>query len=389
MGYTVAIVLRMPRVEGGLCTVNVRITADRKQTYVNTGVRVLPANWDSKTQTIVGVPGAAQLNVMISTTYNQVLQNINRSKMDEKQVTAKAIRNAFVEKDKQNIFNFSEKYSEDVTNKREKGTLNNYERHMRKLEEFNKSRNLNFDEMDVTYLQSYEKWIRKHKVKYKGVERPVNNNYVFVLLKAIRTMFNAALKQGIITETPFKTYEFPIYKPPIKDYLSMKELERWEKFVDETTNKSLKQAGTYFLLGCYTGLRVSDWFRFNIDEHTKDKGTRVLLRAKKNGEWVGMKISRPLARNLERMKLLPLTIEEQTINEKLKVIAVEVKIYKDLTTHSGRHTFAITLCAERGMSAENCAALMGITIKTCIDSYYRVTREKLDSATDTAWSDLE
>lgn len=387
MGYTVAIVLRMPRVEGGLCTVNVRITADRKQTYVNTGVRVLPSNWDGKTQTVVGVPGATQLNVMISTTYNQVLQNINRSKMDEKQLTAKAIRNAFVEKDKQNIFNFSEKYSEDVTNKREKGTLNNYERHMRKLEEFNKSRNLTFEEIDVPYLQSYEKWIRKQKVKYKGTERPVNNNYVFVLLKAIRTMFNAALKQGVVTATPFKTYEFPIYRPPIKDYLSISELESWEAFVDETTNKSLKQAGIYFLLGCYTGLRVSDWIRFDTNIHVK--ADRILLRAKKNGEWVGMKISKPLSRNLERMRDVPLTIEEQTINEKLKIIAEKIKIKKDLTTHSGRHTFAITLCAERGMSAENCAALMGITVKTCIDSYYRVTREKLDSATDTAWSDLE
>ena len=385
---TVAIVLRKPEKgkEEGLRTLYIRITVDRKQTYVKTGVRVFAQNWDGKL--VVGVAGAEQLNVKIQTLYNQVLQNINRSVMEQQTITARSVKTAFSGVNQHNIFEFADSFKDDVSSKREEGTLVNYEKHLRKLEEYHGSRNLMFKDIDVAYLNSYEKYLRKLKVMHNHKPVPMSNNYVALLLRVIRTMFNAAIKQGVVTETPFSTYEFPAYKAPIKDYLTLKELEKWEKYTDEVTNPSLKQSAVYFLLGCYTGLRISDWLRFDLNEHIKDNGSRILLRAKKNGEWVGMKISVPLRRNLKRMEDILLTMKEQTINEKLKEIAATLGIKKKLTTHSGRHTFAITLCAELGMSVETCAQLMGITVKTCIDNYYRVSRDKIDSSTDAAWADL-
>lgn len=367
----------------------VRITVNRKQNYVATKVKVLRSQWDSDAQKVINHPSAKQLNVSIHAVYSQVLQKINKNEMEEVAYSAQSIKSAISGKDQQNIFNFAEKFAAEVKGKREGSTITNYEKHLRKLESFNGSKRLTFEEIDVDYLNRYESYLRGLKVKHHDVEVPMNNNYVHLLLRTIRTFFNAAIKLGVTKAYPFKVYEFPTYKAPIKDYLSLAELKRFEAYIDTTNNKSHKQAGIYFLLGCYTGLRVSDWYRFDMNKQIVENNTRILLRAKKNGEWVGMKISKPLARNLERMKAHPIDIEEQTINEKLKEIADHEKIHKNLSSHAGRRTFAVTLCAELGMSVESCANLMGITIKTCQENYYRVTRDKLDFATDTAWSKLK
>ncbi len=101
-----------------------------------------------------------------------------------------------------------------------------------------------------------------------------------------------------------------------------------------------------------------------------------------------MPVNAILKRNLPRMGKLQLSIEEPTINEKLKVIANKNEIPKHLTSHTGRHTFAISLCADRGISSETCAELMGITINTCVENYYRISNRKIDSETLKAWKGL-
>jgi integrase len=89
-----------------------------------------------------------------------------------------------------------------------------------------------------------------------------------------------------------------------------------------------------------------------------------------------------LQKHLERVRQVPLKITEQEMNRTLKGMA---GIKKRITTHTGRHTFAITMCAEKGISAETCSELMGITIATCVNNYYRVTNRKIDKECLGAW----
>ncbi len=198
--------------------------------------------------------------------------------------------------------------------------------------------------------------------------------------------FTAAIKRSVTTSYPFSTYELTSYTPPVKDYLTLEEISKIEEAADNEPNKWHRQAAIYFLLGVYTGIRVSDWQKFDVDKVVKDN--RVLLRATKNKEWVTMPITEGLRRNFKRMKKTPLTITEPTLNEKIKLVAKDKKIKKHITTHTARHTFAITLCAERGISCETCAELMGITVKTCIENYYKVTNRKIDAETLKAWKGL-
>ncbi len=356
-----------------------RITIDRKTSYISTGHYVNPKAWDEKNETVRDShPQASTINADITHRKTNLLRSIVETKIKDQGVTSAELKTSSISKaDLHNIFEFKDQFVKEVKNKRKANTLENYRKHADKLELFHGSRSLNFEDITPAYLQRYEDYLREN----------VGANYTHTLFKTLKAFFNAARRRGLITNYPFATYENPVYTAPKKDYLSLSELAAWEKYTDEVQNPVYKQTAVYFLLGCYSGLRISDWITFDIKTHVE--GNWLKLYAKKNGELVVMPINRPLARNLERIALLPLTIEEPTINEKLKKIAAKLGIKKHITSHTGRHTFAITMCAEQGVSSETCAELMAITIKTCVDNYYKVSALKIKNETMAAWKDLK
>lgn len=362
----------------GQYPIYVRITIDRKPVYLSTGEFVFEKQWDSKNEQVKNHP----LEVDINARNNKLIADISRKftelTMAGKEITGKKLKSMFQGgKSLNNLFAFKDAFIKEVEHKREPATLENYRKHLLKLEQYHGSQELTFEQITPEWLANYESYLRKEEL---------GNNYVHALFKTLKLIFNAAIKKGLITEYPFDKYENPIYKPPIKDYLTNEEIGKWEEIADNETDPVLLQTAIYFLLGVSTGLRISDWFRFSPKEHIRDN--QVLLRAKKNGEWVTMPVNALLRRNIKRMAKVTLSIEEPTINEKLKKIAIKAGITKHITSHTGRHTFAITLCADRGVSCETCSELMGITVKTCVDNYYRVSNRKINKETLKAWKGL-
>lgn len=350
----------------------IRITINRKQSYLSTGHYLPEKYWDPKGERVKDAYHKSGLiNPDIASRKQAIIKKLVEAQVRGEQVTAGQVKDMFTHGiDLHNIFDFAEAFSKEVEHKRQPGTLENYRKHLKVVELFNGSRSLSFEQMDHAWLVKFEAHLRAS----------VEGNYIYIIWKTLKTFFNAARKRKLITVYPFDTYESPEYKAPIKDYLTLKELDHLEGVLDKTTNSTLKQTLTYFLLGCYCGLRLSDWLQFNYNEHVKDG--RLFLRAKKNGEWVTMPVVGRLAKHLDRVKDLPLKITEQEMNRTLKNVG---GIKKKISTHTGRHSFAITMCAEQGISAETCAELMGITVKTCIENYYRVTNRKIDAECLRAW----
>jgi len=367
----------------GQYPIYVKITINRLTSYLATGEFIFEKQWDEKEEQVKNHPLEVHINARISETKANISRRFTDLSLAGKPVSAKELKAMFQGgKSLHNIFTFKEAFIREVEHKREPATLENYRKHLLKLEQFHGSQNLNFEDITPEWLGRYEAFLRKADPDKKELA----NNYVHALFKTLKLIFNAAIKKGLITEYPFDKYENPIYKAPIKDYLVLSEISKWEEYADQQTDPVLRQTAIYFLLGASTGLRISDWPGFSIKEHIKDG--KVLLRAKKNGEWVTMPVNGILKRNIERMKKVALTIEEPTINEKLKVIAKGLGINKHITSHTGRHTFAIELCANRGLSVEVTAELMGITIKTAVDNYYKVTQRKINLEVTKAWKNL-
>lgn len=379
MKYSVKLILYTHQANAkGQYPIYIRITIDRKQSYISTGHYIPEKFWDEKTEQVrAGYMQAGTINPDITSRKQAIIKIIVNHQVKGEQISAAALKAQVARNtDYHNLFEFAEAYAEEVQHKRGAGTLKNYRKYLNLIEAYHGSRSLAFEDITHEWLVKYEDYLRKPVTDMRPA---FNGNYIHAIWKNLKAFFNAARKRKIITCYPFDTYENPSYEAPRKDYLTLKDLDDLEQLADTTTNSTIRQTAVYFLLGCYTGLRVSDWRQFDYNKHIRDG--RLFLRAKKNGEWVTMPVIGRLARHLDRVKNCELRITEQEMNRTLRQIITGKKI----TTHCARHTFAITMCAEANISAETAAELMGITLKTCVDSYYKVTNRKIDKECYEAW----
>jgi integrase/recombinase XerD len=385
MKYSVKLLLFDQVNSDGNYPIYIRITINRQRAYISTGHFLAEKYWDSRAEQVRPAHSlAGQINPDIASRKQAIIKKIVDYQVKGERVTAAQIKALFTKGiDLHNIFDFTETFIKEVQHKREPGTLENYRKHLKVVELFHGSRSLAFEEITHEWLVDFEDHLRKPVAGGVGKRDALGGNYIYIIFKTLKTFFNAAKKRGVITCYPFTAYENPVYEAPQKDYLTLKELDKLEELADKTTHPVTKQTVVYFLLGCYSGLRLSDWFQFRYDEHVKDG--KLYIRAKKNDEWVTMPIVGRLKRHLERVKTVPLQVTEQEMNRTLKNIA---GIKKRITTHCGRHTFAVTICSEQGISAEVCAELMGIKIDTCVENYYKITNKKIDKEVNKAWANL-
>lgn len=383
--YTVKLILwKYPFNKRGLYPIYLRTTINRKPAYKSTGHIINEKLWDQTDEQVKqGHSSADIINAHILSMKLEWQRKLVASQIKGNDISAAELKESFAS-NRNNIFQFVDNLIIKLKGKKSDDTLENYRKHLQKLEAFNKSRVLYFENINTKFLQDYDEWLRNN-INFRK-ESP-HKNYIHAIWKTLKTWFNAAKKEGIISHYPFDKYDNPVYVAPDKDFLNLEELGRIEKFADTTPNPVLKECAVYFLFGCYSGLRISDWYQFSFDKHIK--GNKIRLRPlKTKHKWVEMIISKPLQRNLERMKQIKLTLKEPTINEKLKIIAKELGIEKHLTSHSGRHSFAVTICLANKISSETAAELMGINLETFVKNYSQVTQSKIDKETKQAWRSL-
>jgi site-specific recombinase XerD len=317
----------------------------------------------------------------------EVMNNMVDAGYQNESVSAAKIKEmAVMGEARTNIFAFCERYKIEMEGKRGSGTLYNWSRHLKKLEAYHGSKDISFEQITADFLIGLERYLRTEGVDRDLLRSKNPGNYINTILKTIRLLFNAAIKKGLITCYPFKNFEMPETSAGNKDHMTLGELDKLERFVQETSNLARKEIVIWFLFGCYTGLRISDWYAFSHENALHDG--YFSLEAVKNKGRIAMPVHGRLKKVLEWTKQVPLTTYDRKINSELKKICKDLKINKKPTSHSGRGTFAITLCAERGISSETCAKLLGISIEVCINNYYKVTPHKVKNETERAWSGL-
>lgn len=365
----------------GQVPIYLRVTANRKQSYISTGHYILKSQWDDKGELVKSSHVLHQeINHDITDKKRKILDELFQASVDKRFKSAAGIKQV-VAGDQKNIFKFSEKLIKDSMHRRATSTIDNYQKHMKMLERYVGNRELLFDRIDPDYLRGFETWLRG-QIKSRKED---SNNYIAAIMRTIRKHFNEAMSQGLTSNYPFHKYKLPKETPGNKDFLSLKELKKWHDFTFETEHETLKEVALYFLFGCYTGLRLSDWKDF---AEAKIREKNISLKATKNKAWVAVPLHDGLVQVIKEMKKIPLTLKEPVINRNLKKIAEYLKIKKSISSHCARKTFAVTMCLERGVSSETAAKLMGITLTVFEKSYSFITADKIKSETDKAWKDL-
>lgn len=364
----------------GQYPIYLRTTIDRKPTYFSTSHLIHPTQWDDKNERVKETHfNHSEINTDILHKKKEVLQSLVNASVKGKVVSSQNIKEQTTVK-LQNIFSFYDEYMKELKGKRQPETFRNYE-YIDLLKEFHGSSDLSFEQITPNYLSKFETWLRNG-----GIKSESPNNTIVLIWSILRRLFNAAAKRDIITYYPFKQYENPkIVKEKVKEHLTLEEIDAWFKYA-KTCKPSDKQAAWYFLYGCYTGLRISDWYTFNYSKQVI--GNDLILRATKNKGMVAIPIHGKLREVIEVIKEFKLRKLDHNIGQGIKRIAKKLKIKKHLSPHNARHTFAVTMCLNRGVSSETAAHLMAITLKTFVENYSIVSQLKIRTETERAWKDL-
>lgn len=384
MSYSIRPILIEDKIDlDGKAPIKICITVNRKRHYHSLKHKVTPEQWNEQERRVRKNHEHAQLlNRTILNKINEIEGIIIDIEAARKRLTLSEVVLRLKGKNvNDNLFEFAESYFKDHALKFSFGTLKGYDSCIAKLKSYQDP--LYFSDVTVQWLRKYEHWLRSQIIVTKKGSKPVENNTVHRHWKFLRKLFNAAIKDGIAAEYPFKNYDNPPkYKQTDRTHLTEAEVNKIEALL----NKPLKQYQVvtinYFLLGCYSGLRFSDWQRFNYEGFVR--GERLTLWAKKNGQLVSMKIHKRLRKVVEALKTLPPVNNETDTREVLLGVAKMAGINKHITTHTGRHTFG-TLCAEKGIPIESTAEFLGVTIVTC-KIYYKITGTKLDKDIE-KWND--
>lgn len=359
----------------GKSPIAICVTAEGKRTYRSSGLRCFIKDWDTENKCFrKSVTNGNLLNSRIKAMVSEIEADILKRQLQGKKVTTKVIyRQLRGGEQSQEIYEYAIALVQHLEKKMAPATIQVYNNEIDHLNEF--APGITFEEVDPAFLRRYESHL---------IDGGLSNNSIHKNWKIIKRIFNCAINDEITRNYPFKKYDNPKYRQTDRTYLTMEEVEKIVDALSKPLSEGMIRTGYYFLLGCYSGLRYSDWKRFNYSGFIH--GDRMILRAKKNGELISMQMHSRLIKVVEKLKEIGPVDEDQTCNEYLKSLATAAGIKKNITTHVGRHSFAIR-CAELGISIETTSELMGITVKAC-QEYYKVTKRKLDLEFS-KWDNLE
>lgn len=195
-----------------------------------------------------------------------------------------------------------------------------------------------------------------------------------------------------------KTLDFDITKIKIRSSkktivaLTIEELKKLEH-VNVSSSLEKQKAKDLFLLGCYTGLRISDLKRLNVSNTVNGFITLKLL---KNNRDVRIPIIKECHEILARYGFRAPRISEQALNENIKKVCNDAKITdlievdtteggnrlttmvpknSVITSHIAGKTF-ITLAPKKwNLTPAEIAAIVGKDLKTLINSYFQLPLE--------------
>jgi integrase len=208
-----------------------------------------------------------------------------------------------------------------------------YRNTFKALERFNKycKRIVDFEDIDLGFYNDFKEYLM-------DVEK-VSNNYFGLHIKNIKLFLNESLESGLHSNQKHNHKQFTKLQNETDNiYLNKQQLEELYR-LDLSKNSRLDRVRDLFLVGCWTGLRFSD---FNAIEPKNIRGDFVEIQAQKTGEVVIIPIHKTIKAIMKKYKdltpnSLPPAISNVNMNKYLKELGEEAKFneLQQIRVHKG------------------------------------------------------
>ncbi len=305
-------------------SVVVRITFNKNNTTLSTGIRVKREHWDANTQKVLKAhPNFQVLNKTISEFYLKIQKVIHQLDENE-EFSFAALKERIDEKAKPYKINtnitFNE-YSTQIINElfaiNKVGNALVYQTASNRLIGFAKERKLKFKEIDYTFLESFQ----RHLIS-KGVKQNSVSNY----LRTIRAIYNRAIKGKIIDRSFYPFTEVPIKSErTAKRAILATDLAKIDQLDLKENSREWHARNYFFLSFSLIGVSFTDLAYLKPSNIIKG---RIVYRRRKTRKEYSIKIT-PLAQQIineykERnekylLPILPSWVDEDSLNANQKI----------------------------------------------------------------------
>lgn len=336
----------------------IRITHNRKQKYISTGIKLLPKEWREKTEEVVNTPDAAILNKLLNNKLSSIKEilytmvqegNININDIPRKldnQMTAI------------NFIDFCIKRANVRKYKKAKDSQERYDRFIRLFLEYGKIKD--FDDITEENIIAYDKYLASKKLQ---INSKWNNYHRF-----LNSFIIDAINEGLLCRNPYKWLNIETGKSS-NGYKRCLTPEEFRRIKDtQMPTKSIERVKDLFIFQTYMCLSYSDLRDFDSNEIIEISGMKVYTgkRNKTHKDFTIPILPGAMAILNKYNGVLPI-ISNVKYNEYLKIVAQTAGIDKPVSTHWARHTGA-TLLLNEGVDIR-------IIAKICGHSSTRITEQ--------------
>ncbi|MRX66247.1 site-specific integrase [Maribacter luteus] len=369
-------------------TVYARITVNGKRAEISLKRYVSVNEWDEKKGRLHGLTHKARLlNSYLDEVYGEIMDTHKRLLREDKLITAQAIKARYLGQDEahKTLMELIKYHYESQKNKLRPGTMKNYygtEKYLKRfLEHTRRIQDINLKRLNYKFITDFENYLINGPDLQKG--KKCTNNGAMKHLERLRKMVNLAVRLEWLDKDPFINYKLHFHKTE-RSYLTEREITR----IEETsfTGAGYEKVKDVFLFACYTGLSYIDVRELEKNQLVLgiDGNQWIYTKREKTSESVKLPLLPKAKEIIEKYwdspetdtKILPVLSNQKT-NKYLKEIAKACGIYKTISFHSARHTFATTVTLSNGVPIETVSKMLGHTKLSTTQIYARVLEHKI------------
>lgn len=352
---TIRAVVRQKKNKAGQLPIAIRITKDRKSTFLNTGQYIDEKYWDVKNRNVrKSHPNAKVLNNFIIGKVAEANDKVLKSEMKPEYQTVSEIRNKIIEKKGFDFFTVADIHLDNLTNRNKHHQYDTEFGRLKRFKEFLGKDSLPFNKLNVTLLKKFETYLL-HK---KNLAPRTVVNYLIL----IRTIYNLAISESITDRGlyPFGKGKMTIRIPESQKIgFSAEEIQKLEN-AKNITEAQQKAIHIWLISFYFAGIRVGDVLQLKWSDFNDG---RLLYRMNKNSKLVSLKIPEkaieifdsyksdsdydglifPQLRNINLNDTEEVSKRTQSItrnlNRRLKIASKQLGIKKNISMHIARHSF--------------------------------------------------
>lgn len=340
MRHTVKPIIRddKPVKQNGKYPIYYTVRFNNLQVKCPSGLEIEKIFWNDKLGRVKSdYLNSREMNLLLEQKITELSSFIVQREIHKQPLNREVVKSFFRgEQNTDSFYAFFQKQIELWKGRKKIGTLDNYKFTLQVMKQFRSS--VRFEEITLQFIEEFN--------NYLLFKRGNSVGGTFGRHKCLKAVINASITKGLLKENPYKS--FRITNPPKRlIFLEVDELKKIENLEIPELFTGQNKTKDFFLFSCYTGIRFSD-MRFLTKGNLK--GNFLQFTMQKTNKAISLPLINKAIKIIEKYEhhpekqgelLFPMSNNKRT-NINLKEIVKRLKLDKNISFHTARHTFAST-----------------------------------------------